>query len=328
MEIIDTRMNTISNPLWLHTYRDLKGKFKIAYDDNMYSSMATNVLLSMFEWDDRIFRPELLDMILHDNGVAALVKTTTAEYTPVFCYIAGGERYADGLFRNVICYDFTAKKYEFTDWRENPDVLVFFNNFLMSPDNFIDKYAYMLTNVDTSLDFNVKFSRYKPIPVANNQKTKNQIDAIFNDLNNGVLKTVLADTDLRDIVAGVSKQIETVNITDVESSKYIQYLSNLHDSLISRLFFHMGLSISDNGKQAQVSVEELNKNKSASLSIVQSWYMSRKKGFEIAKQKKGIDFSFDFSELWKSELEAQTQNEFEENSVHEESIEKDGEEDA
>ena len=97
-------------------------------------------------------------------------------------------------------------------------------------------------------------------------------------------------------------------MTDVESSKYIQYLQHLHDSIISRLYFTMGLSISDNGKQAQISIDELNKSKSASLSIIQSWFEMRKRGFEKAKEKTGQEWLFDFSDLWKSEIEQQEAN--------------------
>ena len=118
-------------------------------------------------------------------------------------------------------------------------------------------------------------------------------------------KTILAEINIKDLLSD-DKLIDVVNLTDVESSKYIQYLSNLHDNLISRLFFMMGLSISDNGKQAQISIEELNKSRSAGLAMCMPWFTARKRGFEEAEKKTGTKWNFDFSILWKSELEAQT----------------------
>lgn len=306
---------------WLNPYRKMKEKFKQNYDDSMYQNMATNAFLSMFEYDEKVFRPELFDMILHDMGVCALIKTDVADYTPVFCNIVGGDRYADGFFKDVECYDITGKQYSFSSWRDNPDVLVFFNNLTYTPDNFIQKYAYMLTEIDKSIVANVIYSRLKPIPIAKDQQAKNKIDAIIGDLEGGKLKTVIQDFDISDLVENNRPAIEVMNLTDVESSKFIQYLQHLHDSMISRLFFCMGLSISDSGKQAQLSIEELNKSKSAALSLLNGWHTMRYRGFEDAKKKTGEEWHFDFSDIWRSEIETNEINpeDVEENSNQEDS---------
>jgi len=308
MEI--TSAGTISQDHMMNfnnTYRNMKAKFRQQSDDNMYSIMAWNSILSMFQYDEKLYRPELFERILRDTGIVAVIKTTTADYTPVFCNLAGGNRYADGFFKDAICYDMTGKEYKFSDWMNNEKILVFFNNLTYTQDIFIDKYSYMLSEIDTSILSNVIFSRLKPIPVAKDKKTKSQVDVILNDLLVGKMKTILQEFDISDLVENGSA-IDVVNLTDVESSKYIQYLQHLHDSIISRLYFTMGLSISDNGKQAQISIDELNKSKSASLSIIQSWFEMRKRGFDKAKEKTGEEWMFDFSDLWKSEIEQQEQN--------------------
>lgn len=306
MEI--TSAGTISQDPMMNfnnSYRNMKAKFRQQSDDNLYSVMAWNSILSMFQYDDKLYRPELFERILRDTGIVALIETDTSPYTPVFCNLVGGNRYADGFFRNAICYDMIGKEYKFNDWLDNENILVFFNNMTYTQDIFIDKYAYMLSEIDTSILSNVIFSRLKPIPIAKDKKTKAQVDVILNDLLVGKMKTILQEFDVSDLVDGKSEMIGVVNLTDVESSKYIQYLQHLHDSIISRLYFTMGLSISDNGKQAQISIDELNKSKSASLSIIQSWYEMRKRGFEKAKEKTGEEWKFDFSDLWKSEIEQQ-----------------------
>lgn len=305
---------------WLNPYRKMKDKFRQNFDDNMYQNLATNAFLSMFEYDEKVFRPELFDTILHDMGCVALIATNTAPYTPVFCNIAGGDRYADGFFRDAITYDLTGEQRTFKNWRENKKILVFFNNFTYTPDNFIQKYAYMLTEIDKSIIANVVYSRLKPIPIAKDQQAKNKIDAIINDLEGGKLKTVLQDFDVSDLIDNNRPAIEVMNLTDVESSKFIQYLQHLHDSMISRLFFCMGLSISDSGKQAQLSIEELNKSKSAALSLLNGWYNMRLRGFEDAKKKTGQEWHFDFSDIWRTEIET---NEVEPEDVEENTNEED-----
>lgn len=304
MEIISQSTNTINYPSWQDNYRNMKSKFRINYDDNMYEDIATNVFLQMFEYDERIYRPELFDSILHDFGVSALVKTDVSDFTPCICNFTGGGRYPDGTFKNVLCVllDGTSRVYE--DWLYNKEVFVFFNNNTRTPDRFIEKYSYLLTNCDTSLDFNVKFSRKKPIPVVRDKRTKNQVDTIFSDLDNGVVKTVLTEPTVDELI-GDSKPFDVINITEVESSRYIQNLSQLHDNLISRMFFHMGLSMNDMNKQAQITEAELNKNKSVALSFIEAWKRPRKKGIEDIKNKTGIELKFRLSPLWSAEMENQ-----------------------
>ena len=297
-------MNTINvDPfMWRGVYSQMKEKFRKAYDENMYVTMATNSLYSMFKYDEKVFRPELFEALLHDTGQCALIKTDTADYTPVFVNFVGGERYADGFFMNCKCYDLTGKQYDFSNWRENPEILVFFNNFTLSPDLFIDKYATMLAEVDTSIMNNVQFSREKPVPIAHDQKLKARIDQVFEDTHNGKIKTVLYDETIRDAISEGRPPVDILNITDVSTSQYIQYLSHLHDSLVSRLYFMMGLAFTDNGKQAQVSRDELNKNKSAALSFISAWYAMRENGFKIAREKTGLDWVFDYSDIWDIEF--------------------------
>lgn len=323
MESISNMSNINVDPQmsFYNRYQKMKSKYRLQYDDTMYANMGWNVLLSMFDYDDRIFRPELFDRILHDTGVCSLIETDTSPFTPVFTFINGGERYADGFFKNVSCFDMRGQQYDFTDWRNNPKIQVFFNNLTYAPDTFVEKYSYMLAELDTSIICNVIFSRLKPIPIAKNGTDKAKIDQILSDLLDGKVKTIIQELDLTDIVDNNRPSIEVLNLTDVESSKYIQFLQHLHDNLISRLFFMMGLSINDTGKQAQISIEELNKNKDAAIAILNGWYTMRKRGFDEMREKGMGDLSFDFSDVWKSEIEVNVYNPEDEAKIDEQETE-------
>jgi formylmethanofuran dehydrogenase subunit B len=146
-------------------------------------------------------------------------------------------------------------------------------------------------------------------------------------ISEGQFDAVLMETNLKDILDG--KEIDVINLTDVEKSQYIQYLSHLHDSLISRLFFMLGLGTTDNGKQAQISVDELNKNDDASITQALAWYNERKKAIDKAKEK-GHELTFDFSPLWKARIDSiinppEQQNDME--STTDDEPEKEGEPD-
>ena len=268
-------------------YREVSAKLKQTMSDMQYHDMFIAYLTTLFEYDEKIFRPEILEMLLHENGIAALIETDTAKYTPVIVNLAGGDRYADGLFSTALCYDARAKQYTFQDWRNNDDICVIFNNFLLKPDTILLKYAMYLSNIDTSIDTNVIFSRLKPVPVARDKKTKNQIDTVVNDVLQGKFSTVLSEFDIRDLAEN-TKTFETVQLTDVRDSQYIQYLLHAYDAIFSRAMLYMGLGTTDNGKQAQISVDELSRNDMVSLLNPEIWYRERK----TALSKAGLDFEY------------------------------------
>ncbi len=282
-------------------YREMKNKFKIQCDDRMYYNFIQDVTSQMFEWDEKIYIPQIFDRILRDCGMAALIATDTSPYTPVFFCPTGADRYADGEFKNCKCYDLRANQYDFDDWLNNPDILVFFNTQLRNRDIFTEHYTEMLTDVDVSIKNNVHYSRMHPVPVARDQKTKNRIDAVIKSINESNYETVLMETNIKDVL-GEKDGVDMLNLTDVDKQQYIQYLSHLHDSIVSRLFFYLGLGTTDNGKQAQITTEELNKNDDASITMAYSWYNARKEGFDKAREK-GHELSFDFSPIWKKRIE-------------------------
>lgn len=276
-------------------YRDIKAKFKQRLSDLEYDNIFSCFLTVLFKYDERIYRPEIMEYLLHDLGICALIETETTKYTPVICYLAGGDRYNDGLFKTAICYDAIGKEYIFEDWQNNPDICVIFNNGFISPDSWIHKNESLLTDIDTSLHNNIVFSRLKPVPIARDSKTKNQVDNIVNDLLIGKIETLMSEPTFKDL-ADDKKLIDVLDLTDVQKSQYIQYLIHAYDFIFSRTCMLMGLDIPDNGKQAQITTDELNRHEDVSHIMPLVWYQSRKQAFEKA----GLDF--DFSDFMKNRL--------------------------
>ena len=274
-------------------YRDLKAKYRQNVSDIEYQDLFANFLTTIFEYDERIYRPEIMEDLLHDLGICALIKTDTSEFTPVICNLAGGGRYADGLFKDAICYDATGKQYNFSDWQNNPEICVIFNTGLITRDSWIDKNSSILTDIDISLQTNIVFSRLKPLPIARDSKTKNIIDESLNDIQVGKIKTILSEMTFRDL-ADEKKMIDVLDLTDVTKSQYIQYLLHAYDSIFSRTCMLMGLDTMDNGKQAQITVDEMSRHDDVSLLMPLVWYKARKQAFDKAGLK------FEFSDILKS----------------------------
>lgn len=279
-------------------FRYWKAKMQERTLDSNYSDILFNVLTCIFDYDTKIYRPEILEWLLHYTGQAALIKTEISEYTPVFIEFSGGERYPDGTFSNAICFDETGKQYNFENWMENENIIVVFNTPSRTSTKFIEVLAYQLTEINKSENCNVIFSRLRPFLTAHDEKTKNRIDTALKALLSGDLTSIFVDTDIKSLL-GVSENnsgIDVLNITNVKDAQEIQYLSHFYDTVISRFFFLCGIGMSDNGKQAQITVDELNRNEDASFILPLAWYRGR----EILKSK---GLYFDFSPIWKNKYD-------------------------
>lgn len=286
-------------------YRNIKEKYRQFRSDGEYAALFNNFMNVIFKYDERIFRPEIMENLLHDMGVCALIETDTARYTPVICFLSGGERYADGLFSTAYCYDARGHEYKFEKWRTNENIIVIFNTPLITTDSWIDKNIMLLTDIDTSLTNNIIFSRQKPIPIARDKKTKTQIDTAINDLQNGKLTTVLAEFGVADL-SNEQKPFNVLDLSDVTKSQYIQYLIHAYDAIFSRTCMLMGLDITDNGKQAQITTDELNRHEDVSLIMPLQWYKSRKDALSP------FGLQFDFSDFMKQRF-AKTESEVRKN---------------
>lgn len=278
-------------------YRDYKAKIKERRMDIGYNDIFYNILHSMFVYDDAIFRPDVLDFILHYDGKCALVKTDVSPYTPCIVEFAGGERYPDGTFSTAICFDANGKQYIFRDWLDNEDVVIIFNTPSRMPSFFVERLAYKMTEIDKSEDLNVQYSRLRPFPIVHDAKTKNMVESAMKSLHSGDFSAILTDVNIKSLVDGNHEEIPVLNLTNVKDSEEIQYLSHFYDNVLSRFFFWCGIGEPDNGKQAQITTEELNRNATASFTMPMIWYTSRKQAFDK------IGMPFEFSPIWKSRFE-------------------------
>lgn len=294
-------------------FRQYKAKLKEKILDTAYFDFFHSAVHEIFSYDDRIFRPEIMDFLLHTSGKSALIKTSISDFTPVIVDFAGGYRYPDGTFSTAICFDATGKQYNFENWMENPDIIVVFNTPQRTPNPFIDVISYKLTEIDKSENCNVIFSRLRPFLIAHDEKTKTKAEQAMKSVLNGELSAIFTESSLTNFLDGNANSLEVVNTTDVKNEQYIQYLSHFYDTVLSRFFFLCGAGMCDNGKQAQISEDELNRNEIASFAYPLSWYKARKQAFE----KSGL--SFDFSPIWKAKYKTllNVSHETNENVSHE-----------
>jgi hypothetical protein len=187
------------------------------------------------------------------------------------------------------------------------DCELIFNNSTRTPTIDVMTFSSLLTEIDVSLDKIIKMTRYIKIPVVNNEKEKTQIEEIFSAIERGDLKAVTSmKNDIEKLMSAYTdtgdNDIKTIELTDVEKSNNIQYLTLLRNSLKEFFYTKYGHSIRNTAKVAQQSKDEVNDLSVTSLILPTNMLKNRKQGWERVNKLFGTNYTCEFSDLINIEL--------------------------
>lgn len=142
------------------------------------------------------------------------------------------------------------------------DCFVVPNNPLLMPDMLvIERYAYMLSQTDISMYYNLKYSRLGKFYRADTDQEKAALEKATNELEAGkpviyVGTTKHTSGDILDLTAPPLTPLE---LTDVNDSEKLQYLSRFHDDIIGRFMAMYGIDTGNVNKGSQVLRGELSR---------------------------------------------------------------------
>lgn len=187
------------------------------------------------------------------------------------------------------------------------DCELIFNNSTRTPTIDVMTFSSLLTEIDVSLDKIIKMTRYIKVPVVNNEKEKTQIEEIFSAIESGNLKAVTSmKNDIEKLMTAYTdtndNDIKTIELTDVEKSNNIQYLTLLRNSLKEFFYTKYGHSIRNTAKVAQQSKDEVNDLSVTSLILPFNMLKNRKQGWERVNALFGTNYTCDFSDLINIEI--------------------------
>lgn len=177
-----------------------------------------------------------------------------------------------------------------------------YNNSLGYSDIELYRYSEMLSQIDLSMDRNVKFSRLNPILGAKNDTVKNKLEELNDSIMNGdKIQTIVNDNLLRDDLE--NKLLEIFNITDVKDSEKLQYLSRFYEDIERRFYTMYGIPIQMTNKLAQTNSDELHSHDLQSKIIPLDRLKNRKEMCERMSDFFETEITVDFSDPWKWILE-------------------------
>ena len=292
----------------------LKEKAQKAYRIASYDELFTDIVSSMLVYDgvpdELINRTQFIEVYRVLEGAAAIFKVNDKNTVGHVSF--GDKPNTYGIGTKAICATDNGVVKQFPNWVDNPDVAIFFNNSVFMPDMNIGRFSDAAAELEVSLKLNVLFSRMYPIPIADDNKTKKAIEDAIKNAMDGKIASIMSPDALSKYANGATTTgIELVNITDVEQSKYIQYLAKYRDDLMRWFFSLYGMNSQGSSKLAQQTVDEVNQDNNASMIIPHDMLRQAQFGCDMSNKKFGWDMKVSFSECWMSRL-ANMDDEFKE----------------
>ena len=280
-------------------YRELKEKTKIILSDTSYEETICNMLVSMFDYENLPFRKVLIEMLLLTTGNCGLYMDDN-ELKCGWCTFTGNIN-SYGFGSDAVIYTFDNKSKSFNSWETSKECVVIFNNPLGTPDYNIEKFAKLLTDVDKSIENAVINTRNTKIYRAHDEKERNAIQNAIDQNQNGKPQAIISSNILSEFLDGENKSNYVVDLTDAGQTDKIQYLSNLHNDLLRRLYNIYGMMSQGSDKIAQQTVAEINNGSSAPFIIPTERLNERIMGVNKINANFGLDIKVDFSEVMKNE---------------------------
>lgn len=130
------------------------------------------------------------------------------------------------------------------------------------PFTIINRFSSLFAEVDTSLVNNVMYARIAPVAITANDETKERYEkSVTNMLRGELINSIKTGVSLS---TGTPLALSTIDISNGDYANKIQYLSMLHDQLISRLARLFGVNYNFTSKQANITNDELHNSEDLS----------------------------------------------------------------
>ena len=301
MEALDTSMSMDYSPRAF--WGTMKEKNKKILEERDETEAAFEFLLGMFEWEGlpETVRPEFLELYLLTNGMASIRKDTkgSGEYVAMICE-DGATPDAYGLGDEV--FSRTANGHAYEDKKDSDVVAYGWNN--KSRTSCLDAYRVgnYIAEIDTSLDLGVWWSRFSRLFIASDNKAKQMLQEGFAAIKKGSPLVIQSENILREIETG-KQSIEAQDLTDAGFADKLDKLAFLRECRFKWFKERYGMDTRNNGKKAQLSVDEANGDTGSSMIFPLNMLWARQQFADMINKKFGLEVSVHFAGAWLGEME-------------------------
>lgn len=275
-------------------YGDLPAETKNIIRNNDYIQIITNMICEMFEITNLTFsQKHLLLKTCLVNGTCLLQKTQK-DYI-----ICGGSYKGIPEPYEVFPSEYIAVRPNFSfngkPSENNAAVFALFPDRI--PLKLIKRYAYQLAEIDKSLVNNIQFARIAPILCSNSDANSEKFVKAMKNMQNGELTNIVncGFSSLNTI----DNFFRTIDISDGNLSAKLQYLSQYHEQMLSRLCRLFGHDYEYTSKRVFTSKEELGKAETFSAIYPLMMLSSLRECIDNFNEASGDNISIRFSRAWR-----------------------------
>lgn len=190
------------------------------------------------------------------------------------------------------------------------DCFVVPNNPMLMPDSLIvSRYAYMLSQIDISIYYNLKYSRLGKFYRADTDQEKAALEKAIQEMTDGepIIYVGTPKNTFGDILDETKPPLMPMELTDVKDSEKIQYLSRIHDDIIGRFLAMYGIDTGNINKGSQILRGELSRMEEAAAVPVYERLRCRKQVWDEINKTFGTNIQPMKSALYGDTQEAGTQ---------------------
>lgn len=232
-------------------YNGLSEKTKLLVRNNDYLKLVFDFITEMFDITGLTRSEKQLLIKTCARAGTALLEKTDNGYIIAPCHYMGipkpWEVFPSEIVANKYDWSYTGKI------KDNQTVVY------LTPDrtslSVLNRFVTQLAQVDTSLVNNVLFCRISPIISACTSGSKEMYEKVIDRMIEGEVKNVITDT-----INPLTNTTAPLTVTDISKADYaekIQYLSMLHQDLLSRFCMLFGIDYKHTNKQANLLKEEM-----------------------------------------------------------------------
>lgn len=270
-------------------YNTLKPKQVEKIRLSTYFDLLFQIINNMFIWEGlpKSIPQRFLEGYMHIFGSVGVAKINGELVCGVSSYCGQIDAYGIGT-SGIVTTPVGTK-----EGKINEEVCICWNNDLMQKDKLLYEIIHFISEIDKSIDCNILFARFIPIPIANDKPQKVAYDEAIKNIQEGKVDTIVSANILLEEL-GIDHK--TLDLTDVNQADKIQYLSKLFDDILKRFFIFYGHNLQTINQGSQTNNDELHGYDSISRLIPEIMLKCRQDFCEELNSTFGLNVSVRFNE--------------------------------
>lgn len=286
-------------------YERLQQDVKNVYTEINYFNFLLQSLCTMFTWTGLPVEQRHLEEYLHCNASFGVQASDAVPEGFLFAPEPSRQgnpeldQFAEGRHIHGVCLGGMHQ----IDGIENETVVLCFNNCLHTNDFDMIQYANTLASVDRAMSVNTRLSGFAPILLASDSKNEKSLQNMMTQLLDGQVCVIKEAEAFDNLLTNGQNQTQGIDIVEPARVANVQYQSQLWYDYLRRFFSKYGIDIQTNNKRAQVSKDETNALDAFSWIVPLDMLHERQEFCKRMYEVFGVQWSVDFSDLWKTEFE-------------------------